>query len=184
MTAVKLQMGEEISRANSAVSELNRQKEASLSAPKSEVDETLRHELESVRAEQFQLRQKYEDSEKAQQKLRETNAHLTQEIDALQYELVKAKAQTSGLERVSFNYKNQLEDSLKKVDAAQAANDHLSQAKKQLEEMVQEIRSQNEELSTKDQLSQFELEKNRSRLVNLEREYEALKARTQQQDQQ
>ncbi len=53
MAAVKIQMGEEISRVNATVSELN-------------------------------------------------------------YKLIKARAQSSGLERVSFNYKNQLEDFLRK----------------------------------------------------------------------
>jgi chromosome segregation ATPase len=140
---------EEISRANATVSELNREKEELLSAPKPEPlkldpDEALRHELES-----------------------------------LKYELIKAKAQTSGLERVSFNYKNQLEDFFKKVNEMQANNEQLSQGKNRLEGMVQEIKLQNEELVKKDQLAQFELEKNRSRLVSLEREYEDFKARTQ-----
>ena len=135
---------EEASRANATVSELNREKEALLSAPKPESDEALRNELES-----------------------------------LKYELIKAKAQSSGLERVSFNYKNQLEDFFKKVNTVQASNDQLSQAKNRLEGMVEEIKSQNEELAKKDQLAQFELEKNRSRLVSLEREYEDFKARTQ-----
>ena len=124
---------EEISRAN-----------ATVSPPKPEPDEALRHELES-----------------------------------LQYELIKAKAQTSGLERVSLNYKNQLEDFLKKVNVTQASNDQLSQGKNRLEGMLQEIKLQNEELVKKDQLAQFELEKNRSRLASLEREYEDFKARTQ-----
>jgi chromosome segregation ATPase len=140
---------EEISRTNATVSELNREKEELLSAPKPEPlkldpDEALRHELES-----------------------------------LKYELIKAKAQTSGLERVSFNYKNQLEDFFKKVNEMQANNEQLSQGKNRLEGMVQEIKLQNEELVKKDQLAQFELEKNRSRLVSLEREYEDFKARTQ-----
>jgi chromosome segregation ATPase len=59
MAVVKIQMGEEISRANATVSELNHQKEV------------------------------------------------------LNHELIKARAQSSGLERVSFNYKNQLENFLK-----------------------------------------------------------------------
>ncbi len=140
---------EEISRANATVSELNREKEALLSAPKADPDQALRHELES-----------------------------------LKYELIKARAQSSGLERVSFNYKNQLEDFLKKVNAVQVNNDHLSQVKNRLEGMVQEIKLQNEELVKKDRLAQFELEKNRSRLVSLERAYEDFKARSQQQNQQ
>ena len=63
-------------------------------------------------------------------------------------------------------------------------NDHLAQVKNRLEGMVEEVKLQNEELAQKDRLAQFELEKNRSRLVSLEREYEELKARLQQQSQQ
>ena len=108
---------------------------------------------------------------------------LRHELESLKYELIKARAQSSGLERVSFNYKNQLEDFFKKVNAAQVTNDHLSQVKNRLEGMVEEIKLQNEELVKKDHLAQFELEKNRSRLVSLEREYEDLKARVQQNNQ-
>ena len=72
-----------------------------------------------------------------------------------------------------------MDDFLKKVNAAQETNEHLSQVKNRLEGMVEEVKLQNEELLKKDQLAQFELEKNRSRLLNLERECEDLKARTQ-----
>ena len=108
---------------------------------------------------------------------------LKQKCEDLEYALIKARAQSSGLERVSFNYKNQLEDFLKKVSAAQVTNDHLSQVKNRLEGMVEQVKSQNEELVKKDHLAQFELEKNHSRLVSLEREYESLKARVQQNSQ-
>ena len=148
-----------------------------LAAPKPEPDGALHQEIETLKAEQIQLRQKYDDLERTHQKLRELNTHLMEKNDLMQYELIKARAQSSGLERVSFNYKNQLEDFLKKVDAVQVTNDHLSQVKNRLEGMVEEVKLQNEELVKKDQLCQFELEKNRSRLVNLEREYEDLKAR-------
>lgn len=134
---------EELSRANATVAELNREKEALLSAPKPPVDQALHQELET-----------------------------------LKYELVKARAQSSGLERASFNYKNQLEDFLNKLNAARSENDQLSQDKNRLETMVQEIKVQNEQLLKKDQLAQFELDKNRSRLASLERECEDLKARS------
>ena len=39
---------------------------------------------------------------------------LRHELESLKYELIKARAQSSGLERVSSNYKNQLEDLLRK----------------------------------------------------------------------
>ena len=131
----------------------------------------------------MQLKQKYDDLEKPHQKLRELNSHLMEKNNLLQYELIKARAQSSGLERVSFNYKNQLEDFLKKVTSVQMTNDHLSQVKNRLEGVVEQVKLQNEELVKKDQLAQFELEKNRSRLVTLEREYERLKGpRIQQKD--
>ena len=170
MAAVKVQMGDEIVRANAAMTELDREKETLLSIPKVEPDEVLRQELDALKFELQGLKQKHEDLEKENQQL--------------QYELVKARAQSSGLERVSFNYKNQLEDFFKKVSAVEVTNDHLSQAKNRLEGMVEQIKSENEDLVKKDQLSQFELEQNRLRLVNLEREYEELKARVQQQGQQ
>jgi len=135
----------------------------SANAKKSEPDEALRLELESLKSQQIPLQQKCE---------------------GLEYELVKARAQSSGLERVNFNYKNQVEDFLKKVDAMQVSNDQMSQAKNKLEAMVEEIKLQNEELVKKDNLAQFELEKNRSHLVDLERENGELKARLQQQNQQ
>ena len=169
MAAVKIQMGEELSRANAAVSELKQEKDALLLAPKAVIDESLGQELDALKFEQAQLKQKYDELEKENQ--------------ALQYELIKARAQSSGLERVSFNYKNQLEDFFKKINAVQVSNDQLSQVKNRLEGMVEEFKNQNEELAKKDQLSQFELEKNRLRLANLEREYEDFKARAQQQQQ-
>ena len=186
MTAVKLQMGEEISRANATVSELNREKEALVSAPRAEpaTDQAVLQELETLRAEQIQLKQKNEEIGHKYEELVKKQEKLEKDNEQLQYEMVKARAQSSGLERVSLNYKNQLEDFLKKVSLAEASNDHLSQAKNRLEGMVEEIKLQNEELIKKDQLNQFELEKNRSRLLTIEREYEDLKARVQQKDSQ
>ena len=46
-----------------------------------------------------------------------------------------------------------------------------------IEGMIEQVKLQNEELVKKDRLAQFELEKNRSRLVTLERECEDLKSR-------
>ena len=180
MAAVQIQMGDEINRANATVTELTREKESLLATSNLKPDEALHQELEALKIEQIQLKQRYQDLEVTQQKLQSENAQLIATNDDLQYELIKAKAQSSGLERVSFNYKNQLEDFFKKINAVQLSNDQLSQAKNRLEGMVEEVKSQNEELLKKDQLTQFELEKNRTRLMELEREYADLKARSQQ----
>jgi len=164
MAAVKTQMGEDLVRARAMVSELNLEKA-------SQVD-TRSQELEVLRAEQARLKQNCEDLEKTEQKLREMNTDLTQKVDALQYELVKARAQSTGLERIGFNYKNQLEDFFKRINEVQLTNEKLSGAKNSLEGIVQEVKSQNDALVNKNRLAQFELEK-------LEREYEDLKARVQ-----
>ncbi len=158
--ALKIQMTEEIAQVNATIAQMKQEKEA-IAPPAAEEkqDEIL-----------IQLKQKYEDLERSSKELTEKN-------EQLQYELVKAKAQASGLERVSFNYKNQLEDFLKKVNTVQATNDDLSQTKNKLEGVVDEIKNQNEDLVKKDQLAQFELEQNRTRLVTLERECEELKAK-------
>jgi predicted nucleic acid-binding Zn-ribbon protein len=95
MAAVKVQMGEEIRVANETVTKLTQEKEALLAAPKPEPDEGLQHELETLKIEQIQLTQKYAALEKANEDLRQ--------------DLIRARAQSSGLERISFNYKNQLE---------------------------------------------------------------------------
>ncbi len=179
MAAVKIQMGDEIARANATVAQLTQEKESLAAAPKAEPDLALRQEITSLESELTGLKQKYSDLEKNNQQLRELNTHLMEKTDALQYEMTKARAQSSGLERLSFNYKNQLEDFFKKMSLAQSTNDNLSKAKNRLEGMVEEIKLQNEELVKKDQLTQFELEKNRSRLLSLERECEELKARMQ-----
>ncbi len=149
---------EEIAQARAAVSQLNLEKESwNLSLKKAE-----------------------DPLEKTDEKLPEPDTQLAEKVESLQYELVKARAQSTGLERIGSNYKSQMEDLLKKINEAQSANDQLSQAKNRLEGILQELKSQNDELVKKDQLAQFELEKNRSQLLNLEREYEDFKARTQQ----
>ncbi|MDE2027975.1 MAG: hypothetical protein KGJ11_05505, partial [Candidatus Omnitrophica bacterium] len=187
MAAFKVQMGQEIEQARATVAQLTQEKEGAAAAPAPEPapapDEGLRRELESLKSEQAELRQKCEELGASNQKLQELNTQLTEKVDGLEYELVKARAQASGLERISSNYKNQLEDSLKKLNAIQVTHDHLCEAKGQLEGVVEEIKLHNEELAKKDQLAQFELEKSRSRLVNLERECEDLKAKVQQTEQ-
>jgi len=126
MTAVKLQMGEEITKANAAVSELRLEKEALVLSSNKAEDDAIKQELEELKAQQVILKQDFDALEETNGKLRSDNADLTQKVDALQYELVKARAQSTGLERIGFNYKNQLEDFFKKINELQAVNDRLS----------------------------------------------------------
>ena len=182
MMAVKLQMGDEISRANEVVVSLTRQKEELALVKQADPDQALRLEFEALKTEQAELMQKYEDLHRTYQKLHELNAHLIEKNDLMQYELIKARAQSSGLERINLNYKNQLEDFSRKVTVFSTSNEQLSDVKNRLEGMVEQIKLQNEDLLKKDQLSQFELSKSRLRLEDLEREYDDLKARVSRND--
>jgi len=128
MAAVKIQMGEEIAQARATVSQLNIEKESWEQAAKkgSQVD-AVSQELEASKVQQAQLKQNFEDLEKTNQQLRELNGDLIKKVETLQYELVKARAQSTGLERIGFNYKNQLEDFFKKINEVQLTNEKLSE---------------------------------------------------------
>ncbi|MBF0511710.1 MAG: hypothetical protein HQL13_05195 [Candidatus Omnitrophica bacterium] len=166
MASLRIKMEEEITKAQSI--------------PTPVPDQALIHELESLKSEYAQFKEKYDDLDNRCHELTLANTQLIEKNDLLQYELVKAKAQSSGLERVSFNYKAQLEDFLKKIHLHEASNDKLSNLNNRLEGMVEEIKLKNEELEKQEQLTKFELEQNRLRMVNLEHECANLRSRVQQ----
>ncbi len=56
-----------------------------------------------------QLVQEVEDLRRTQAKLIDLNATMTTKADLLQYELIKARAQATGYERISQNYQQQIE---------------------------------------------------------------------------
>jgi hypothetical protein len=115
------------------------------------------------------------------EQIKKDHDELKKTSDGLQQDLIQARAQVSGLERVNFNYKNQLEELLKKP-AADPSQQGVSSSKDRMESMIEDIKMENEELAQKDRLSQFELEKSRERVASLTREIEELKARVQQKE--
>ncbi len=109
--------------------------------------------------------------------LKETNAQLLEQVTSLEYEITKMRAQSSGLVRINENYKEQIETLHKNIEAVSLERDQLSTTKNRLEQILQEMQTQNEELVKRDKLNQFELEKSQSQLVHLERECADLKSK-------
>ena len=66
--------------------------------------------VEHSKLNQDQLTQEVEDLRRTQEKLKELNNTLSIKADMLQYELIKSRAQATGFERISQNYRQQLEE--------------------------------------------------------------------------
>ena len=92
-----------------------------------------------------------------------------EETEALHNEITKHRAQASGFERMCDNYKVQLEQALGRVAAMEKDQIELQATKNRLEEVLREMEKQNQEFTKREKLSQFELEKTRSKLVALEK---------------
>ncbi len=91
------------------------------------------------------------------------------ENENLRQEATKHRAQASGFERMCDNYKVQLEQALGRVAAMEKDQIELQATKNRLEEVLHEMEKQNQEFTKREKLSQFELEKTRSKLVALEK---------------
>jgi len=91
------------------------------------------------------------------------------ENENLRQEVTKHRAQASGFERMCDNYKIQLEQALGRVGAMEKDQIELQATKNRLEEVLREMEKQNQEFTKREKLSQFELEKTRSKLLVLEK---------------
>lgn len=98
--ALRNQMDDELAQSEAVIAEYKR------TSPKTE--ESLK-EIEELKSQIESLRQEVQDARMTTQKLKEFNQHLIEKADTLQYELVKHRAQASGLERICENYRMQLE---------------------------------------------------------------------------
>lgn len=97
---------------------------------------------------------------------------LKQENETLQWEMTKVRAHVTGLERIGENYQQQLKEALSHNEEYS----RLSETNNRLQSVLEQLQQENQELTKREKLCQFELEKNRNQLVTLERDYEHLKA--------
>ncbi|MBI3602228.1 MAG: hypothetical protein HY209_04975 [Candidatus Omnitrophica bacterium] len=112
----------------------------------------------------------------ANQKLQELNNPLMEKSELLQWDLTKARAQMTSFERACENYQHQLQDVLTRTGSMQEDHTRLSETNNRLQSVLGDLQKQNEELTKREKLFEFELQKSRTQLVSLERVYENLKA--------
>ncbi len=153
MTALRQQMADELAQANAALTALQ-----SVPQPVPVPVE----ELNALKAQNETLQHANEELQLTSQKLKELNTNLMEKSEMLQYELIKNRAQASGLERVSENYKTQVEKLLDDMNHIAADKTQLAQTKNRLEGDLVQMQQRNEELIKREKLSQFELGKLRN----------------------
>ena len=113
------------------------------------------------------------------EKLNKEIEEIRRESENLRHEVTKNRAQASGFERMCDNYKVQLDDALGRAQAMEGDHAQLQAAKDRLEAALADAHKQNEELTKREKLCQFELEKSRSQFVALEKSYEEAKLKVQ-----
>ena len=148
----------------------------SLDAAIAEVAKNFQDEIQTLKQENQTLKSASQELTVANQKFKELNDHLVEKSDALQWELTKARAQMTSFERACENYKNQLQGALDRTGSIEESNLKLNETNNHLQIVLEDLKKKNDEFAKREKLFEFELEKNRDRLVSLEREYANLKA--------
>ena len=179
MVAIKHQIGREIVT-NKADSERlvveNESLRRSMDAAIAEAIKNYQDEMQALKQENQTLKNVSQDLTAADQKLKETIEQLTEKSNALQWELTKSRAQMTSFERACENYKNQLQASMDRTVSLEESNAKLNESKTSVEAIAEDLKNQNEEFNQREQFLKFELEKNRERIIALERDYANLKA--------
>ncbi len=179
MLAIKNQVAQQIVQGKSESEQLAVENEGlkrSIDAAIAEAAKNFQDEINSLKEENQALKNVGQEMTIANQKLKEFNGQLTEKAETLQWELTKARAQTTSLERACENYKNQLQEFMDRSASNEENNTKLSEVKSSLETELEDLRNKNEELASREQFLKFELEKNREHIVALERECANLKA--------
>ncbi len=148
----------------------------SLEAASTEIAKNFQDEINTLKGENQALKNASNDLTMANQKLKELNEPLMEKSELLQWELTKARAQMTSLERACENYQHQLQDVSTRTGSIQEDHTILSETNNSLQSILEDLQKQNQELTKREKLFEFELQKSRSQLISLERVYENLKA--------
>nr|CAX68905.1 hypothetical protein JG1_0190 [uncultured bacterium] len=147
------------------------QKQTSDSVDHDAVDQSLLHgRINALIAENTDL--------KASAKAYELELALARERGSqLQFELTKAHAQAVGFERIYENSRKQLESMSNEINESRIEQKDVSKKANMFEQNLVEFRRLNSELLKREKLTQFELEKNREQLEELEKIYSGFRTR-------
>ena len=127
--------------------------------------------IENLQAQKDSLLAAKADLEKDSKKIKEFSANLLQKEDMLQYELTKARAQAMGLEKISEDFKVEIETSLKEINELKEQNHSLRQLQQETEENLNALKEVQTEYMKKEKIYQSELEKSRTQLLGMEKIY-------------
>ncbi len=177
--AIRHQMGQEISKTKEEAENLvveNETLKKSLEAGIEEAGRTFKENISSLQEENQTLRNAAQDLTMTNQKLKELNSHLIEKSEKLQWELTKARAQMTSFERACENYQNQLQGAFDRSGSIEKNVSSLSDTNNRLQSFLDDLQKQNEELAKREKLFEYELEKNRTQIVSLERDNASLKA--------
>ncbi len=166
----------------SQIEALNNEKEARLSVrgamdPRSRKESSNDDEMASLSKAADVLR---EDRNKLEAKIREVETRCSIEMERnsfLQYELTKSRAQAVGMEKIYENSRKQIEDLTRQISDARLDNKELKKQADMLGKSLSDFRRLNAELLKREKLSQFEIERNRGDLRDLERIYDGFRSR-------
>ncbi len=111
------------------------------------------------------------DLEKDSKKIKEFSANLLQKEDMLQYELTKARAQAMGLEKISEDFKVEIETHLKQIGELKEENRSLRQLQQETAQNLHSLKKAQDEYMKREKLYQTELEKSRNQLLGMEQVY-------------
>lgn len=111
IVAIRHKSDVDLAQALASVEQFKSEREAFLSNREQEAVtvQSLNRNIEELKSLNGQIRSELEMAQSDNTRLLETNKQLTDKIDMLEIELVKNRAQASGLERICENYKAQLE---------------------------------------------------------------------------
>lgn len=123
------------------------------------------------------LREEKEGLEARVRELEVQNAGQVEKNGFLQYELTKSRAQAMGLERIYENSRKQIEGLSRQVSDTRMDNKELKKQADVLEQSLNDFKRLNNEILKRETLSQFEIEKSRGDLRDLERIYNGFRSR-------
>lgn len=178
---VKEQMAKEVVKSKSMIDDLMSLKETLLCSTEAAVADAVnvfRNDIDRLTNENQSFKNAFNDLTLTNQKLKELNDHLIEKSEALQWELTKSRAQMTSYERACENYQIQLRGAFDRTDLVEEDYSKLTESNGSMQNTLDELQNQNQELSKRQKLFEFELEKNRGQLVVIQMAYENLKATT------
>lgn len=133
--------------------------------------------LDNLHLEKESLLEVKSHLERDLKKTRELNAHLLDKERMLQYELTKARAQAIGLEKISADFKTEMDEIIRSLEVLKKENTSMLKAISEREEEYKNLKQQKVLLETREQLTQHELLKSQQQLSELQKFYAEFKAR-------